>query len=78
MKPSVKTARINFDLSDRPALVQALRQHAAETGVSQKNVVVRALEAYFAQKQETRMLLRAAESSFMDWDNEEDEVYNDL
>ena len=73
-----KALKLTFDLSDQPELVELLRAYSLKERQSQKDVVIRALEAFFADKQESRILLRAAEQSFAEWENPEDEIYNDL
>ncbi|MBM3737736.1 MAG: hypothetical protein FJW39_18305 [Acidobacteria bacterium] len=45
---------------------------------TQKDIVVDAIEAYIAQKQESQALLDAANRSFAEWDNPEDAVYDHL
>jgi hypothetical protein len=74
----MQSAKVSFDFSDRPKLVELLRVHAAQTGRTQKDVVAEALEAYFAHHAESALILKLAESSFAEWDNAEDEVYNAL
>ncbi len=74
----MKAAKLSFDLSDRLEIVELLRLLAAQSGKSQKHILIEALEAYFSHQFESRMLLRAAEKSFADWDNPEDDVYNKL
>ncbi|MBI2604500.1 MAG: hypothetical protein HYW49_00320 [Deltaproteobacteria bacterium] len=74
----MKSSKMSFDFSDKPELVALLRTYAAESGKSQKTILVTALEAYFSSQMENRMLLKAAEKSFKEWENEDDEIYNDL
>jgi len=45
---------------------------------TQKQVVIHALEAYFAHQQENGALLDAANRTFAEWDNPEDAVYDKL
>ena len=73
-----KSFKVTFDFSDASELVELLKAYSLRHRQTQKEVVIRALEAFFADKQENRLLLRAAEKSFAEWDNPEDEVYNDL
>jgi hypothetical protein len=40
--------------------------------------VIEALEAYFAHQLESTFLLKAAEQMFLEWDNEDDQVYDSL
>lgn len=74
----MKSHRVSFDFSDDPKILELLRNFSAASGKSQKSIVIEALKSHFAEKMETRMLWRAAEQTFSDWDNEDDEVYNDL
>ena len=43
-----------------------------------KDVLTRALEAYFADRLETKALARLAESSFSEWDDPRDAEYDRL
>jgi hypothetical protein len=74
----MKGARVTLDFGDHLALVQALRLHATNVGVTQKEVVVQALEAYLAQHAEGELLRGLANQTFAEWDNPDDEVYNAL
>ncbi len=74
----MQSGKLSFDLSDRPKLVELLRGFASQTGRTQKDVVAEALEAYFSHHAESALILRLAASSFAEWDNAEDEVYNRL
>ncbi|MFN0169735.1 MAG: hypothetical protein ACKV22_25210 [Bryobacteraceae bacterium] len=69
---------LTFDLADRPDLVEGLRLLAARERTTQKAIVVDALQAYFAQRQENSLLLDAANRVFAEWENEEDKVYDAL
>lgn len=71
------SSRISTDLGD-PRLIRLLKLEAQETGVSMKDVLVKALESYFAHRLETRALLKASESVFEDWDNPLDADYDKL
>ena len=74
----MKAAKLSIDLSDRPQLAELLRTYAAQTGRTQKAVLVEALTGYFADRQETRLLLAAADRAFAEWDNPDDAVYDTL
>ncbi len=74
----MKALKLSFDLSDHAELVELLKLHSTQTKNTQKEILVRALESYFADKIDTKLLLRAAETSFAEWNNPEDEIYNDL
>ena len=71
------TTRISTDLAD-PRLVKLLRAEANERGTTVKEVLTRALEAYFAERLETKALARLAESSFTEWDDPRDADYDEL
>jgi len=75
---NMKSVKLSFDFSDRPQLVEMLRVQAAREGTTQKAIVSEALEAYFAHKLESTFLLKAAETVFQEWDNEDDQVYDTL
>ena len=74
----MKALKLHFAFSDNPELVELLRMHSVQTGATQKSVVVKALEAYFSEKLENKMILSAAEKTFAEWDNSEDEIYDKL
>lgn len=74
----MKTAKLSFDLSDHPEVLEMLRLQSASTRKSQKAILVQALEAYFSHQLESRLVLSAAEKVFSEWNSEEDEIYNSL
>lgn len=69
--------RISTDLGD-PRLLRLLKAEANERDSSIKDVLTRALEAYFADRLETRALAKLAESSFSEWNDPRDAEYDDL
>ena len=69
--------RISTDLSD-PRLLKLLKAEANERDTTVKDVLSRALEAYFAERLETKALARLAESSFGEWDDTRDADYDRL
>ncbi len=69
---------MTFDFMDHPRLLEALRMLAAKQRTTQKGIVIDALTAYLSQKQKNLALLLAADKSFAEWDNEEDQVYDTL
>jgi len=69
--------RISTDLHD-PRFLQLLKAEANETDSTVKDVLLRALEAYFADRLETKALARLAETSFSEWDNPRDADYDRL
>jgi hypothetical protein len=69
--------RISTDLGD-PRLVRLLKAEANEHDTTVKDVLTRALEAYFADRLETRALAKLAESTFTEWDDPRDADYDRL
>jgi len=69
--------RISTDLGD-PRLIKLLKLEAQETDSSIKDVLVRALESYFAHRLETKALLKASESVFEEWNDPRDSDYDKL
>ncbi|MCU0245033.1 MAG: hypothetical protein MUC42_00575 [Bryobacter sp.] len=74
----MKSNRLSFDLSDQPQIAQRLRREAARRRRTQKSLMIEALESYFSQRAEDKGLLKAAESSFAEWNNAEDAVYDNV
>ena len=72
----MKSSKVSFDFSDNPKVLELLRAYATTSGKSQKAVLIEALEAYFSEKEETRLL--STEKAFAEWENPDDEVYNAL
>jgi hypothetical protein len=69
--------RISTDLGD-PRLMRLLKAEAAERATTVKDVLTRALDAYFAERLETKALARLAESSFDEWNDVRDADYDRL
>jgi len=69
--------RISTDLGD-PRLLRLLKSEANERDTTIKEVLARALEAYFAERLETKALAKLAESSFSEWDDPRDADYDRL
>lgn len=65
-----------------PALHLAVEQYSIHGGTRQKKtqkaIVIEALTSYLSQRQESLALLLAAEKTFGEWDNENDQVYETL
>ena len=74
----MKSVKLSFDSSDRPQLVEKLRIQAAREGTTQKAIIIDALEAYFAHHLESTFLLKAAEDTFREWADEDDQIYHTL
>ena len=59
-------------------MLRLLKAEANERDTSVKDVLTRALEAYFAERLETRALAKLAESAFSKWDDPRDAEYDRL
>jgi hypothetical protein len=70
-------ARLSTDLGD-PKLLKILKAEAAEKESSIKDVLVTALESYFAHRIENKSLNRASEKVFDDWEDPRDSEYDKL
>ncbi len=71
------TTRISTDLGD-PRLMRLLKAEANDRDTTVKDVLIRALEAYFADRLETKALAKIAESSFSEWNDPRDAEYDAL
>ena len=71
------STRISTDIGN-PALIRLMKLEAQETGTSMKEVLVKALESYFAHRLETKALLTASESVFEEWNDPRDSDYDKL
>lgn len=71
------STRISTDLGD-PRLMRLLKAEAAERDTTVKDVLTRALEAYFAERLETKALAKLAEASFSEWNDPRDAEYDRL
>ena len=69
--------RITVDLQD-PQMLKMLRLKAAQEGKAIREVVVDALQSYFAHGQENQAILKLAEKTFEEWDNPKDAQYDRL
>lgn len=70
-------ARLSTDLGD-PRLLKLLKAEAAEKDSSVKDVLITALESYFAHRIESKDLQRATESVFEEWQDPRDGEYDNL
>ena len=59
----MRSAKLSTDLGD-PRLLKLLKQEAAATDSSMKEVLINALESYFAHRLETKALMKLSESVF--------------
>ncbi|MBN8538105.1 MAG: hypothetical protein J0M15_13710 [Deltaproteobacteria bacterium] len=69
--------RITADLGD-PMLLKLLKLEAQVSETSIKDVLVKAIEAYFSHRIETRALGKMCEKAFEEWDNPLDSDYDKL
>jgi hypothetical protein len=74
----MKTLKLSFDFSDQPKLVELLRVQAAASGKSQKAMLIEALNHYFSNVLDEEFIAQAANLSFAEWNNPEDDVYNNF
>jgi hypothetical protein len=58
--------------------MKLLKLEAQETGTSVKEVLIRALESYFAHRLETKALMKASEAIFEEWNDPKDSDYDKL
>lgn len=70
-------ARISTDLGD-PKLLKLLKAEAAEKETTVKQVLVTALESYFAHRLEAKALQRMTESVFEEWEDPKESEYDRL
>ena len=69
--------RIATDLGD-PIWIKLLKAESQACDLSMKEVLIRALEYYFAHRFEMNALARVSESVFSEWDNPLDADYDKL
>ena len=74
----MKSLKLCIDFNDQPQIVEMLRIYAARAGLTQKAVLINALEAFFSDKLESSFLLSSADASFREWNNDDDRVYDTL
>lgn len=70
-------SRLSTDLGN-PNLMRLLKWEAQETSSTVKAVLVKALEAYFSHRLETKALLKASEGVFSEWNDPRDADYDKL
>lgn len=58
--------------------MRLLKAEANERDTTVKDVLTRALEAYFADRLESKALAKLAEASFTEWDDPRDAEYDSL
>jgi len=69
--------RISTDLAD-PRLIRLLKAEANERDTTIKEVLTCALEAYFADRLESKALAKLSEASFSEWSDPRDADYDRL
>jgi hypothetical protein len=72
-----KSARLAADLGD-PKWIRLLKMEATMQGSSMKDVLIAALDVYFAERLETNALAKVAETAFEEWNNPLDAEYDRL
>lgn len=73
----MSNSRITADLGD-PQLLKLLKAEANINDTSIKDVLVTALEGYFAHRMESRDLSYASEEIFDEWNDKRDSDYDAL
>lgn len=74
----MKGNKLTLDFCDSTDLLKLLRTFAAKENRTQKSIIVDALELYFSHQQESAFLIKAAEKTFNEWNNSEDDVYDTI
>jgi len=74
---SNKNSRITTDLGD-PILLKLLKSEANEQNTSVREVVISALESYFAHRLESKAMNSASDNIFDEWNDEKDSQYDNL
>ena len=69
--------RLSTDLGD-PKLLKLLKAEANEKSTTIKEVLITALESYFAHRIENKDVARASESAFEEWNDPKDSGYDEL
>lgn len=67
--------RLTIDLKDTH-LLSLIKMEAARQHLAIRDVIVNALNAYFADREETTSLTKLAEVAFSEWDNPKDAAYD--
>lgn len=70
-------ARLSADLGD-PQLLKLLKAEANDQGSSIREVLITALEGFFAHRVESKQLMRATEVVFDEWEDPRDKDYDKL
>lgn len=71
----MKQTRITIDLQD-PELLKMLKLEAAVERRPMREIVRKAIQGFFTNKKEHQALMKAAEASFLEWDNPRDADYD--
>lgn len=69
--------RFTADLGN-PRLIKLLKMESQEKETSMREVLIQALEGYFAHRLETKALAKASEAVFKEWNDPRDSEYDDL
>ncbi len=73
----MRKTRLSVDLED-PYLLKLLKEEAALSKKSIKDVLTVALEMYFFNRLKKEPLVKASESVFKEWSDTRDAEYDDL
>jgi len=65
-------------MTDKEALIKMIEKLDAKKITALKNLIETLFLPEEKEKKEALGFLKLSETSFSDWDNEEDDVYNDL
>jgi len=74
---SQSKTRLTADLGD-PRLIRLLKLESQERETSMREILIRALEGYFAHRLETSALEKASEGVFEEWNDPKDSEYDAL
>ena len=70
-------ARLSTDLGN-PLLLKLLKNEAHEKDTTIREVLITALESYFAHRLENKVMQNASESVFEEWNDPKDSDYDKL
>lgn len=70
-------ARFTVDLGDLK-FIKLLKLESQEKETTMRDVLIRALEGYFAHRLESKALAKASESVFKEWNDPRDKDYDTL
>lgn len=71
------STRLTLDLGNS-ILIKLIKTEAHDTGSSMKDVVVKCIENYFADRLESKALARISDKVFEEWNDPLESDYDDL